>query len=225
MTFIEICQSVYREGGISGNITSVQNQSGEALRVVKWSQQAYQEILNDQALNWNFQHQSFAEKLVIGQGTYTFAELNLDNGVQWDVNSMRVAVNDNFSDETFLIGQRFPQFRDYWLFSSRRDTVSRPLNASVDNQTNLRIAPIPDQEYWLIGQYLEQAPLLADDTDIPAIIPARFHNIIVWRALRHYGMFEAAPEVVSRADHEYKTVLQQLYNDQTYEVIVGEPMC
>lgn len=224
MNFLQMCQRVYQEGGISGNIASVQNQSGEALRVVNWVKSAYQEILNDQGLVWNFQHPTVVVKLVPGQGEYTFADFNLPAGVQWDTRSMRVALADNLADETFLLGMRFPEFRDYWLFSSRRTVVSRPLNASVDFSTHLRIAPLPDQAYNLVMQYQAQPAPLLDDGDVP-VIPDRFQMAIVWKALRHYGMFESAPEVAGRAEHEYKTIMQHLYNDQSPEVIVGGPMC
>lgn len=222
-TLLSLCQDVYREGGISGTITSTQNQTGESLRVVEWVKAAYNSILNDQGIVWNFQRTTAAVTLTIGKGAYTPAELGFTDLANWDVTSMRVAANPDLSDETFLIGQRFPAFRDYWLFSSRRTVMSRPLNVSVDDSTNLRIAPLPDQEYNLILQYQSIPPALIDDIDVP-IIPTRFHSAIMWRALRSYGMFEAAPEVVARAETEYKIVMQQIENDQSYQVVCGGPL-
>ena len=224
MNFLQMCQRVYQEGGISGNIASVQNQSGEALRVVNWVKSAYNEIMNDQGMVWNFLHPSVVVQLVPGQGEYTFEDFSLPAGVQWDTRSMRVALADNLADETFLLGMRFPEFRDYWLFSSRRTVQSRPLNVSVDFSTHLRVAPIPDQAYHLVMEYQIMPPQLLDDEDVP-VLPDRFQMAIVWKALRHYGMFESAPEVAGRAEHEYKTIMQHLYNDQSPEVIVGGPMC
>lgn len=224
MNFLQLCQRVYTEGGISGQITSVQNQTGETLRVVQWVQSAYLEILNDQGLVWNFLRKEIKVQLTAGKGDYTFDELSIANGVQWDTRSMRVSLNEDSRDETFLIGMRFPEFRDYWLFSSRRDVMSRPLNASVDIETKLRIAPIPAAAYWLHGQVQVMPEPLIDGDQIP-IIPLRYHMAIVWRALRHYGLFESAPEVVVRADAAYKDVMQQLWADQSPEVIVGGPLC
>jgi len=224
INYLQLCQRVFQEGGISGQLTSTQNQTGEAARVVGWVATAYQEILNDQGMVWNFQHKSHAVQLTPNVGTYSFADLALPTGVQWDTRSMRVAINANFSDETFLQHMRFDQFRDYWLFSSRRDTKSRPLNVAVDTETNLRIAPLPDAPYWLILQYQDNPATLIEEGDTP-IFPARFHMVIVWRALRHYGMYEAAPEVVSRADMALKETMLQLQMDQGLEVVVGDPIC
>ena len=224
MNFLQLAQRVYQEGGISGEIISVQNQNGESQRVVNWVASAYNEILNDQGMVWNFLHPTAVVKLEVGKGEYTFDELNLAQGVQWDTRSMRVAVADNLADETFQLHRGFPQFRDYWLFSSRRTVQSRPLNASVDFSTHLRIAPLPDQPYNLVLEYQIMPEPLVDNEDVP-VIPDRFQMAIVWKALRHYGMYEAAPEVVSRADLEYRALIQHIYNDQSPEVIVGSPMC
>lgn len=223
-TFLQLCQDLYREGGISGEISSVANQTGEALRVVNWVQSAYLEILNDQGLVWNFLRKEISVQLTPGKGDYTFDELNLAGGVQWDTRSMRVSVNQDGSDETFLMTMRFPDFRNYWLFSSRREVISRPLNAAVDIETKLRLAPIPDQPYWLWAEVQVMPPALLDNGDVP-ILPDRYQMAIVWRALRHYGMFEAAPEVVVRADTAYKEIMQQMWMDQSPEVIIGAPLC
>lgn len=223
-TFLQLCQDVYREGGISGEIVSTKNQTGEALRVVEWVKSSYLEILNDQGLVWNFLRKEISVQLTPGKGTYSFDDLNLAGAVQWDTRSMRVSVNQDGSDETFVMTMRFPSFRDYWLFSSRREVISRPLNVAVDIDTNLRIAPIPDQAYWLWGEIQVMPESLINDDDIP-ILPDRYQMAIAWRALRHYGMYEAAPEVVVRADTAYKEVMQQLWMDQSPEVIIGEPLC
>jgi hypothetical protein len=222
--FLQLCGAVYLEGGISGEITSTQNQNGEAKRVVNWVRNAYLEILNDQGLVWKPIHKTVVVQLTRGQGTYTFADLNLPQGVQWDTHNMRVAINADLSDETFVIHMDFRQFRDYWLFSTRRAVISRPLNVSVDNDTNLRIAPLPDGDYWLNMQYQTMPQTFQDDTDI-SVLPERYDNAIMWRALRHYGLFEAAPEVVARADMAYKETMQQLWLDQAPEVLVGDPLC
>ena len=224
MNFLDLCRRVFSEGGISGNINSTVNQTGEALRVVNWVNQAYQDLLNDQAIGWNFLRASASVQLTPGIGTYSFSDLGLATGVQWDTRSMRVAVNSNLADETFLQHMRFSNFRDFWLFSSRRTVTSRPLNAAVDNETNLRIAPLPDQPYWLTLQYQIQPDSLLEDDDVP-LFPARFHMALVWKALRSYGMFEAAPEVVARADTEYHVMKLQLEIDQSPEVVVGDPIC
>jgi len=224
VNLLKMCQRVFSEAGISGQITSCENQTGEALRVVQWVAQSYSDILNDQGMVWRFIHKTYTKQLTAGKGAYSFEEIGVPNGVQWDTREMRVAVNADLSDETFLEHMRFPAFKDFWLFSSRRTVEGRPLNVATDNEMNLRIAPIPDQPYWLSFQAEAMAPDLVSNEDTP-VFPERYHMAIVWKALREYGMFEAAPEVVSRADTNLTKALFNLSLDQTDEVVVGSPIC
>lgn len=206
MNFLTLVQRVFIEGGISGQINSVQNQTGEALRIVTWVNSAYREILNSDQFSFGFIRREQQSQLVIGKGTYSKADLSLPLLGQWDTDTMRVSVNQDRSDESFVFNLRWPDFRDYWRFSTRSITTGRPLNCSVDQDTNLQIGPLPEVAYWLNFQYLETPPDMLDNMDVP-VIPERWQMAIVWRALRHYGMFESAPEVVMRADATYNKIM------------------
>lgn len=224
MNFLQLAQRVFTEGGISGQINSVQNQSGEAGRVVAWVAGAYKEILNDQSLNWKFLRKTVNVQLTGGKQAYSFADLNLASGVQFDTRSMRVAVRADLGDETDLGHMDFKTFRDFWQFSSRRLMQSRPLNVAVNDDTELVFGPTPDQGYWVSMQYQIMPEDFTNNGDLP-LLPSRFHMAIVWRALRHYGIYEAAPEVVARADLAYKEAMLQLEMDQAPEVTVGGALC
>ena len=223
MNFLQLCQDVFREGGISGQISSTQNQTGEASRVVGWVQKAYREILNDQPDAWNFTRESATKQLTAGVGTYSFADLAIVGGVQWDTSTMRYAASSDLSDEAHLTELDFATFRNTWQFGPSRTQQGTPADVSVNNETSLVIGPIPAAAGWIVFDY-KAMPTLISDTDTP-VIPERFHNAIVWRALRHYGLYEAAPEVVARADIAYKETMLQLTIDQTPEVQIGEPLC
>ena len=224
MNFLQLCQHVFTEGGISGQINSVQNQSGEAGRVVAWVAGAYREILNDQSMSWKFLRKTVNVQLEAGKQAYSFGDLSLAEGVQFDTRSMRVGLRPDLADETDLGHMSIKAFRDFWQFSSRRLMQSRPLNVAVNDDTELVFGPTPDQDYWVSMQYQIMPEDLADNSDI-TVIPPRFQMAIVWRALRHYGIYEAAPEVVARADLAYKEVMLQLEMDQAPEVTIGGAIC
>jgi hypothetical protein len=163
-------------------------------------------------------------KLTQGKGAYTGSELGVDDLATWDAGGLRVASVDNLSDETLVVKQPWEEFRNMWLFSSRRDILSRPLNSTVTPDFKLQVAPLPDRDYWLVGEYVFEPVELRADTDIP-VLPKRFHMAIVWRALRSYGMFESAPEVVMRADDALNEIMLRMTIDQTPEIQVGGPAC
>lgn len=223
-TFLQLCQSVFREGGLSGQITTVVNQNGEALRVVKWVADSYKELLQEEPTRWWFLRRRYLAQLEAGKGEYTPAELGITDLASYDTQTFRVAVNDNLSDETFLYGRRWPDFRDYWRFSSRRAVISRPLEVAVTPELNLAFGPIPESPYWCQFEYVINPPELIEDNDVP-LIPERFQIAIMWLALRHYGMFESAPEVVMRADANYNEVVTRMFIDQTDEIVTGGPLC
>lgn len=224
MTFLQLCQAVFREGGISGNIASVVNQTGEALRVVRWVADSYKELIQEEPTRWWFLRRRYLAQLTAGQSEYTAAELGITDLASYDTTTFRVAANANLSDETFIFGRRWPDFRDYWKFSSRRYVISRPLEVTVTPEMKLAFGPVPDTAYWAQFEYVINPPDLLDDADEP-VIPARFQIAIVWLALRHYGMFEGAPEVVMRADANYNEVVTRMFVDQTDEIVVGGPLC
>lgn len=224
MNFLQMCQRVFSEGGISGQINSVENQTGEALRVVQWVAQAYQDIMNDQGIAWNFLRKTATLQLTANKQQYSFSDFSFPTAVQWDTRTFRVATRQDMTDETFMRHMAYSEFRDYWLFSARRSTTSRPLNASVTPETDLIIAPIPDRDYWVNFHYQVVDAELVSNEDTP-VWPKRFHMAIVWKALREYGLYESAVEVVARADANYRSAVFQLELDQSPEVVVGDALC
>lgn len=223
MNFLQLCQRVFIEGGVSGQLSSTQNTSGEALRIVNWVKSAYEEILNDQPEAWVFVRKTVSKQLTAGIGTYSFADLAIADGVQWDDDTVTYATTSDLSDEASLNKLSFTKFQSVHRFGSTRVKTGTPVDVSIDNSTSLVLGPIPDKAGWLTFDY-KAMPTLISDNDVP-VLPARFHSAIIWRALRHYGLYEAAPEVVARADIAYKEVMLQLTIDQTPEVEVEGPLC
>jgi hypothetical protein len=55
-------------------------------------------------------------------------------------------------------------------------------------------------------------------------MPARFHELIAFRALRAYGIFMAAPEVIGRADDQISRIGAELAVDQLQVITSGPPL-
>jgi hypothetical protein len=225
MNFLQLCQRVFIEAGISGQITTTQNQNGEALRVVGWVQTAYQELCTEDPTRWWFLRDRRSVELpVVGQSEYTPAEMGIDDLFTYDTSTFRVSVDPGFADETYVFGRRWPDFRDYWRFSSRREVIARPLEVSVTPNMNLAFGPLPDRQYHVQFEYVKKAPPLSKDDDVP-LVPPEYQMAIVWLALRHYGMFESAPEVVMRADAQYNEIVTRMFVTQTDEIVIGGALC
>ena len=84
---------------------------------------------------------------------------------------------------------------------------------SVDPSGDLLVAPTPDSAHKVRASYIRDVVDMTADADEPAM-PQRFHMMIVWRALREYGGFDAASEVVQRADQNYNMLMSALTQSQ-----------
>jgi hypothetical protein len=206
-------------------ITSVQAQLGEPARVAAWVAESYQEICRDERFSWGFVMNEAQVMLVPGQGAYTGAEFGLTDLVAWDTTTFRVAANIDLSDEQWVAEARdWQTFRDTWLFSTQRQILSLPLECAVDDRLRINFGPKPDRPYTAVFEYTAATPPLGGDDDVP-IIPPRFHMAIVWLALRHYGMYESAAEVVARADLHYNRIMLTLIEDQADQAMIGPALC
>ena len=68
-TYLELCQRLIEEAGISGTMASVQNQEREFKRVVEWVARATTEV-EGRWFDWNFLHVFATVNLIIGVRDY-----------------------------------------------------------------------------------------------------------------------------------------------------------
>jgi hypothetical protein len=107
---------------------------------------------------------------------------------------------------------------DYWTwrrtYGRGSQTASRPSVYAVSPSNELCFGPIPDTGYTVSGGYYRStAQVLSDNADEP-LCPARFHDVIAWRALVKLGGYDEAEWPVARAQREYQSMLRDLERDQ-----------
>lgn len=229
MIYLQLVQSLSRECGVSGpssGISTVANASGEAKRLCDWIAQSWREVQLEHA-EWMWMLKDVQFDTVLHQQAYPPADapLSLTDFQRWDVNSFRSYITaTGIGSEMFVMPQDYKEFRDYWMFGARRTTYGRPISLTVrPNDKALMIGLAPDQTYTMIGQYYSKPTTLSADADEPEM-PDQFHMIIVYRAMIHYGMYEAAPEVVQRGENMYNEMLLRLEIDQLPPVTTAGPL-
>lgn len=180
MTFLEICQRVRQDAGISGEgPTSVTGQIGILSKVVVWVSKA---ILDIQVLRrqWSFLWASADGSTQVGKKTYTPADLNIP-----DVQKISVA----------LVGikQIEVQTWDWWLENIRKlgkaDETGSPLHITIAPNNQIHLYPVPDVIEVIAFDYYKQPVSVTSNTDIP-VIPIDFHQAIVEKALMYYAQYE-----------------------------------
>jgi hypothetical protein len=232
MNLLQLVQAAKREAGISGaNPVTVQNPVEEVARVVGWVNAAWLDI---QTLHneWEFMRGSFSFNTVAGQGEYTPVQAGVylpatptvSNLGSWKKDSFRKYLDSNGSaTEAYLPFLEYNTFRNMYLFGAMRTQRTAPATFSVNPGKNLVIGNLPDDVYNINGEYFAMPGAMALDVDTPNM-PAQFHMAIVWKALAHYGMYEAASEAVQKGEREYSRLLSRLEADQLPMITFGAPL-
>lgn len=217
MNFLQLVQRVRQEAGASGADTTTVGAQGEWKRLVDWTSTAWVEIQEAEP-NWNFMRGQVSFITSPGVRFYPpgIPPVALTDFRRWLPETFRVILNPQQpSTEMFLSVMPFAVFRDTFLFGAFREQRGAPVAISINPADNaLALGPLPIGTHNINGGYYRAPQVLLSDTDTP-IIPPYYRMIIVYRALQLYGLYEAAQEVVMRADREYRIMLDRLRHDQT----------
>lgn len=210
MTFLELCQEVAREAGISGEVVSTTGQVGEAQRVVRWVARAYKYIQNLHE-NWTFLRRDVEFGALAGQASYTAAGAGVTEFGRWCfLDEWRCFRTDaGYADEQPVRFVDYDSFRRTYGYGNSREQVGRPQVVTVAPDQSLKFWPIPDMAYTIVGEQFRAPHALAVDADTP-IFPAQYHDAIVYRALMFYGEFEGDATVIATGQSEFMRELANL---------------
>lgn len=185
--FLGLCQAVARESGTVAGVpsfSSVAGASGRIDKIVNWVRDAWVNIQTERT-DWLFRTAEFSKPLVIGNGKYSAASLNLDlaawlpdTGSRYTMSLYDPAIG--VADEGVIPQQSFDYWRDH--YGRGAQTSNRPVMWAIHPDGSLLLGPAPDKAYVLNGLYKRAAQRLVNDGDTP-IIPEEFHNAIIGRAL------------------------------------------
>lgn len=213
MTFVKLVERLRSECGVSGSpLLTAQNLSGELLRLANWIADTWNEIQTSRE-DWKFMRTNFTFNTGSAQ-SYTPAQANATNFADWKQDSLWIYNTAlGVGDQVPLPQMDWDWFREMYIRGPQNP--QRPMTYSIDPQMNLWFGPPPDNPttYNLTGEYWTQPVVLAGDTDAPSM-PARFHMLIVYEAMKKYAGFEAASEVYQRGVSEGSRLWANLEKDQ-----------
>jgi hypothetical protein len=225
MTFLELCQALRREAGISGTgPSSVDGQSGEMLRVVEWVRAANLEI-QKMPYNWDFLWGEYALTLTEPlPGVFTQEYPLADLGVKNVDPASFYAYRPSVTAERWQL-RNLPHVNWRRNYNSNVLTTGKLSTFTVKPNGTLRFDPIPDELFTVAFDYFREPQSLAVNTDVP-LIPEDFHNIIVQKALMEYARYENAVEVYQGANTEYTRMLDDLKRQHILDVAAyHRPIC
>lgn len=221
-TFLELCKDVNREAGLSGTgPASVSGQVGMDAKVVSWVKNAWNDIQETEK-NWRFLWKNDGVVTCVqGQKTYDPVGLGFDLR-HYDKDSFRVYLG-TIGNQLFITYVPYETFRANYLFGNLQTTQGRPTVFTVNPDNTFSVWPTPNDAYVINFDYFRNPQVLANNTDTP-IMPARFHQAIMYLALSRYSAHDENQILYQEAMMNYKRMMNRLYNDQLPNMAVGGAM-
>lgn len=238
-TFLQLAQKLRQECGVSTSITSpypttCQSQVGELARLVTWIQDAWREIQLKHD-NWRWMRGTATVNTVIGTDTYAngaFTDQASNKAIsrfaRWWADDLvdrpkAYLTSGGSSGQYWLIYWDWRAFKRIYKFGVQQTTQNQPVNITTDDAQNVVLGPIPNDIYTVTLDY-QKGPLeLTLDGDVPDM-PAQFHNLIVYEAMKKYAAFEGAAEVMARATFEAPRMMSDLERSQLQPMRLGGPL-
>jgi len=214
MDFITLATKLRNECGVVGTETTVTGASGEWNRLVGWIADAWEDIQMLHETEWLWMRQPFSFDTTAQVGEYTPSQAGITNFAEWKLNTVRCYLaSAGIGDEQWLSVMNYDNFRDLYLFNMTNLTYTRPVQVTEAPNKSIILGPKPDAVYTVVGDYQTLVTSLVGDADIPAM-PARFHRLIVYKAMMDYGNYESAPEVYQRGAIKYAVMKTKLELNQ-----------
>ena len=217
MTFLQLFQRAHQESGISGaQPSAVTGQTGKLLKLVNWVADAWTQIQLERN-NWLFMHSTFTFPTIADQKDYLASTLAapITDVSTWDRGSFLIHLTSlTTEDQNFLLFDSYSSWRKDHRQGMTTNPTGRPQKLTLLPTNAIRFEPTPDAIYTIEGEYKRTAQLFAADADVPTNLPDDFHMIIVWQALKFYGFYEDAPDVLDMAETFFDNLLVRLEEDQ-----------
>lgn len=227
MNYLQIGQSLVTECGAQNvTLTTMQNQSAEALRFVNWTNEAWTALQTERS-DWNWLRSSFETgggvsfvpnagqtNIPFGTGAGTLGIPFASFGGKWVEKSFRCFLTSAGTASEIFIGGflDFDELRNAYLYGAQRNARTRPVIMGIAPNQSLMAVPPSDGTYTLYGDFYMAPSAMSADADTPTNLPAQFHMLIVYKAMLEYADYEAAPEVMSRAQRKYDELFRELDN-------------
>lgn len=210
MNFLEICNEVKNQAEIGGaDMTSVTGQTGKLAMVVKWVNRAYMRIATHRDdWQWLFSP-AYTFNLSPGKRQYTASELLVTDIKKWDIRRPRIyRTSIGLADETKM---DVISYSDWERSLAMGEQVSGKPDFlfTLPGTNTLMFHQVPDAEYTVTLNYWKAASKLVNATDIP-LIPEEYQDIITYRALMFYAVYDDATEIYLDAKNEYTSLLERM---------------
>jgi hypothetical protein len=108
-----------------------------------------------------------------------------------------------------------------WTFDNYAAGRGKPQYITTAPDGAFELYPRPDKQYVLYFTYTKADGTMTAAADTPALLPARYHEILAWMAVRKSGMFDNDRYIVTRADEQITKYRNALEKNQMPDLTFG----
>jgi len=200
MTYLQLCQKLIRDLGLSNTLTTVAGQTGMNQKIVDWVADADEQI---QSLwsDWNFLWSQFSTNTIAGIREYSKPS---DFGT-WDESSFYL----DYSTDDYVHLTRLDYLKWREIYRQGTQENDEPNQFIITPSDNIYLEPVPDGVYTLTADYWKTPTRMSANTDTSPI-PDRFERIILAQAKIFYSEHDEFPTVYELALKEYASLISKL---------------
>ncbi len=200
MTFLQLCQKMTRDLGLTNSISTVVDQTGMNLKIVDWVADA-DEYIQSLWFDWNFLWSTHSENTIAGEKEITAPS---DFGT-WDRTG--VYLDYGTDDYIHLKELDYHHWRDnYGAYAQSND---EPCNFTIAPNNNIYLESRPDKVYAFTAPYWKTPTRMTVNASTTPI-PTRLERIVIARAKIYYAEHEEFDNVFELATKEYHELLDIL---------------
>lgn len=180
MNYLELCQRVRQDSGVSGEgPAAINGQSGILARIVVWVKNAHNQIQLKNT-DWRFLWAFGEGRTIVGHREYRPADFGV---------AQFRTIKSFFCDKDELIQRDWDWYLREVKAKGDTDDTGVPQYFIVKPDEKILLYPTPTAEHTVNVDYYKRPVQLVNGTDNP-VIPEEFHEAIVCRALMYYAHHE-----------------------------------
>jgi hypothetical protein len=182
-------------------------------RLCNWYADAWRELQSER--DWRWMRTTLDSALTVDLQTYSGVGLGASRFGRWR------REDSHYNPYLYIAGApnaiwpmtfwNLDEFRARFIY--RQWGSSTPIAWTFDENNQLLVGPPPRLPYQLRVEYWKEPFELLADADTPDM-PDRFALVPMWRALQEVAKADATPEVLVRAEMNYRDLHLKLFIDQ-----------
>lgn len=180
------------------------------LSLWNWISDAWISLQTD-GKNWRFARTTCSFSTTATVADYDYADMGLDGNFQrlWPCNDYYRPRAANASTNWAL--SRELSYDEFGATFLPGTAAGAPRAYTVTPDRKLRIGPTPDAAYTITIDVVRPVQRFAGPGDEPTGLPEEHQLVLVWEALKHAAIDDAAPELLAKANDKHKADYARLF--------------